>query len=178
MLIQRFNVSPTPDSEPRIGNYRRFCKTRHGKYAINIGPQWYISLIVLLVMILLGVAVISFFLIQLQLPLQIGYVLIYAFMILISGWLLISDPGIADNRAKVWDEEEAKYITCNKCNTHKKEETEHCYYCNVCIYGFDHHCDFLGKCIGKNNLWLFYCYIAIVPIFFVGSIVMVGVSLQ
>ena len=34
----------------------------------------------------------------------------------------------------------------------------HCNRCNNCIYGMDHHCVFLGKCIGINNHRCFYIF--------------------
>lgn len=39
---------------------------------------------------------------------------------------------------------------------------QHCYYCNVCVHKYDHHCVLLGICIGESNqkyyipfLWFF-----------------------
>lgn len=39
----------------------------------------------------------------------------------------------------------------------------HCYYCNVCVHKYDHHCVLLGICIGEANqkyyllfLWAFF----------------------
>lgn len=31
----------------------------------------------------------------------------------------------------------------------------HCSICNVCIKEYDHHCVFIGKCIGKKNIGQF-----------------------
>ena len=42
---------------------------------------------------------------------------------------------------------------------HKK--LKHCYSCNVCIIGIDHHCGVFGKCIARNNIICFYCFIAL-----------------
>ena len=35
-------------------------------------------------------------------------------------------------------------------------DTEHCMDCDICVTGYDHHCAFFGKCIGKGNLCCFY----------------------
>ena len=45
------------------------------------------------------------------------------------------------------------YFFCNKCNLMVPEElnTAHCNRCNICVLNFDHHCDWIGKCIGKGN---------------------------
>ena len=34
----------------------------------------------------------------------------------------------------------------------------HCRYCNVCIKGYDHHCPWISKCVGKNNISRFYFF--------------------
>ena len=47
----------------------------------------------------------------------------------------------------------------------------HCRFCNVCIEGFDHHCVWVGKCIGKNNLKTFYGLLFSVLFFYVYIIV-------
>ena len=42
---------------------------------------------------------------------------------------------------------------CKKCDYHLNalREAEHCATCDVCIYGHDHHCPWMGQCIGKKN---------------------------
>lgn len=37
--------------------------------------------------------------------------------------------------------------------------TVHCEECEVCIEGYDHHCPWTSKCIGKKNLTYFYIWI-------------------
>ena len=33
-------------------------------------------------------------------------------------------------------------------------KTEHCLECGVCVYEYDHHCEFFDRCIGKDNkIW-------------------------
>ena len=36
---------------------------------------------------------------------------------------------------------------------------QHCNLCNTCIIGYDHHCRWLSKCVGRKNLWGFYAFI-------------------
>ena len=50
-----------------------------------------------------------------------------------------------------------KYQICRKCNflIDKSLKIIHCDICNVCCENYDHHCQWIGKCIGKNNLTSF-----------------------
>ena len=36
----------------------------------------------------------------------------------------------------------------------------HCFNCNMCIEGFDHHCVWIGKCIGQRNFFSFNVFTA------------------
>ena len=53
----------------------------------------------------------------------------------------------------------------------------HCPECDVCVEGYDHHCPWMGTCIGSRNYapfllfnlaWLFYLLYAILWVSFVG----------
>ena len=49
-------------------------------------------------------------------------------------------------------------IYCSECKllypkTSKK--VVHCNICKICIQGLDHHCGFIGKCVGKINMIIF-----------------------
>lgn len=44
---------------------------------------------------------------------------------------------------------------CDICGIEQDRETEHCEDCDVCIEGYDHHCPWMGKCIGKKNMRAF-----------------------
>jgi palmitoyltransferase ZDHHC9/14/18 len=41
---------------------------------------------------------------------------------------------------------------CTECNIYRPpSRCSHCYNCKACIIGFDHHCVWLGTCIGARN---------------------------
>ena len=54
-----------------------------------------------------------------------------------------------------------KYKYCNECKIWVSNERniEHCFDCNVCVEGYDHHCPWTGKCIAKNNIIFFYIFV-------------------
>ena len=50
---------------------------------------------------------------------------------------------------------------CRKCNVAQPRGAEHCEFCDVCIEGLDHHCPWMGKCIGKKSVGKFYVFIVV-----------------
>ncbi|KAL0207446.1 hypothetical protein P9112_012074 [Eukaryota sp. TZLM1-RC] len=40
---------------------------------------------------------------------------------------------------------------CNKCQHYQVYRCKHCIHCNKCIDKYDHHCMWLGTCIGRRN---------------------------
>ena len=80
----------------------------------------------------------------------------------------ISNPGLpSKDYEKIIYEEENKnaknYRKCKDCKLwiNTDEKTIHCRKCQICIEGYDHHCDCINICIGKNNLKNFYFLILI-----------------
>ncbi|GAX13493.1 hypothetical protein FisN_36Lh048 [Fistulifera solaris] len=88
------------------------------------------------------------------------------------------DPGLI--RAKISGEEAGRdYCWCDFCNNYQPPGGAHCAQCNVCIAGYDHHCVWMGLCIGRNNFrqfirfnlsWLAYLGYALVWVKVVGAI--------
>lgn len=105
---------------------------------------------------------------------KIIFILVYLYYTITYILLMILNPGIPNNKSNIdLHLLKRKYYQCTLCNSivYKDNEfiTYHCRYCNICIENYDHHCNFVGKCIGKNNgtifrLWLFSipCYILVI----------------
>ena len=48
---------------------------------------------------------------------------------------------------------------CTKCDSWKPPRTHHCRYCRRCVLMYDHHCSWVGNCIGHGNLHFFTQYL-------------------
>ena len=61
-----------------------------------------------------------------------------------------------------------KYKYCRDCDMWIRRDRDimHCYECGVCIEGYDHHCPWTGKCIGRKTIYFFYTFITSVFIVF------------
>jgi len=70
---------------------------------------------------------------------------------------------------------------CAICDVHQPPTAAHCPDCQVCVDGYDHHCPWMGICIGKRNMkafmtfnvvWLLYFFYATIWVVFLGESVM------
>ena len=75
--------------------------------------------------------------------------------------LFILNPGYPkNNQGRQYGEPRPKYKMCNKCGfwVEIDKNVNHCYECNICIEGYDHHCSVICKCIGRRNKYWFYVF--------------------
>ncbi|XP_021747755.1 protein S-acyltransferase 10-like [Chenopodium quinoa] len=52
-----------------------------------------------------------------------------------------------------------RQLTCSYCNVLQPPRAKHCHDCDKCVLQFDHHCVWLGTCIGQGNHCRFWWYI-------------------
>lgn len=50
-------------------------------------------------------------------------------------------------------------IWCERCKVEQDPSTKHCVYCDRCIRGWDHHCLWIGVCVGVENARFFLAYL-------------------
>ena len=68
----------------------------------------------------------------------------------------------------------SQLVYCQLCRTHRHVKSYHCGKCNRCTEGFDHHCAFLGTCIGRRNYEMF---MTILIMFIIFNLNVIGQSI-
>jgi len=125
---------------------------------LSIGPHWYLTIILLLLIfflsLMLYVAIFSHY--------DLVKTLIFFFLILIEYTFVIKT---ALTHVEVVMNKKKNVDTggfCSICNVYfnPNNKVEHCRFCGVCIEKMDHHCVWMGKCVAKNNTFYFYAMIA------------------
>ena len=52
-------------------------------------------------------------------------------------------------------EEETRIAYCSSCAIFRPPGTNHCQFCQHCVVGLDHHCNWMGNCISQKNMSTF-----------------------
>ena len=157
----------------KIGNLKAFNFDKNNNFApkYSIGPHWYMTLILHIIISMLGYTIFLFIIKNLHILFNIAFVILFFIVIIFLERAALIHPGT--EISKIQDKD--KYSFCNKCKIYydPHEKVGHCSLCNVCIKKLDHHCVWVGKCVGKYNLWAFYEMIIAVGIFYIYIIICV-----
>ena len=98
-----------------------------------------------------------------SLPFSISYLAISGIVFLLYFILSFSNPGKMVRQYKdllsIVEIGEDVENFCPYCLVKKTYRSLHCLICQKCVDDFDHHCFWVGNCIGKNNYTLFFIFL-------------------
>ena len=95
---------------------------------------------------------------------SISYLIISFIIFCLYIPLSISNPGIMINNEytdllDIIEKGEEVDNFCPQCLVKQEYRSKHCLICQKCISEFDHHCFWVGNCVGKNNYILFFIFL-------------------
>ena len=151
----------------KIGNNKIICGNK-----FFVGNKYY-HIFISLILLILPTSIFISILVKINTKLSISIlVLMIIFFIPIIVFLFLggcTDPGILernneyayyDNRKSVLKLNiQGHMINLNYCYTcfhFRPPRTSHCAECDNCVQNFDHHCLWMGTCVGKRNYRYFY----------------------
>ena len=151
----------------KIGNNKIICGNR-----FLVGKKYY-HIIFSILLLSLPTGIYLSAMIKINTPSTIFFITItlilyiFIFIFLLMGGC--SDPGILernndfafyDNRKSVIKLNIQGHMTnlnyCYTCFHFRPPRTSHCAECDNCVQNFDHHCLWMGTCVGKRNYKFFY----------------------
>ncbi len=148
----------------KIGNTFCFFGDKFGNPLLVIGPHWPMYVCFCGFMSFIFMLLFYSFWDLLNSTLKILGVLNFCLYFFSYTYIFIVNPGFPTiNENSFIGMPREKYKYCNECKiwVSNDRNTEHCFDCNVCVEGYDHHCPWTSKCVGKNNLLIFNIFLKI-----------------
>ena len=152
------------------GRYKIFSYDSKGDPLFLVGPDYNFFIIILITNLIyflfLSILLLSFSQFYIAIIgvflniIQFGFTIICGFL----------NPGLP--KKEIQDEtllsNSIRYVRCHRCFfiIDKSKHYVHCERCQCCCEGFDHHCPWTSKCIGRGNIFYFYGMIVMVSIVF------------
>ena len=153
------------------GRYRIFSYNSKGDPLFLIGPD-YSYFISMLIMNLIFFIFFNYLLLTFT-KLLVGIIgvilnIIQLFFFIIAS---IKNPGLPKKEIQnevLLNTEPDKYKRCKSCLfiVEKNKKYVHCNVCQICCEGYDHHCPWTSKCVGKGNIFYFNTTLTLVSIVF------------
>ena len=149
----------------KLGNTYAFFGDKYGSPLIVLGPHWYMYLGCCSVINILFMLFFKKFWIYMNIFFKFLGIVTFLVFIISYSYTSLVNPGIPkyDENAILGKPRE-NYRFCRMCGiwTNLEENTCHCFDCNICYEGYDHHCPWTGKCIAKKNTFSFYTFLVTV----------------
>ena len=146
----------------KLGNTYAFFGDKNGVPLIVIGPHWHMYAWFCSIMTLVYCYFLIHFWYYMNFFFKLAGLCSFLTYFISYTYTFLVNPGIPklDENA-ILGKPRGKYNFCNKCGiwTSMEKKTDHCYDCNICVEGYDHHCPWTGKCIAKNNTNAFYIFL-------------------
>jgi len=150
----------------------RICAFRVSEQTVlYVGPHWYFTLVMLGVII--GVGCMYTFALALELNIfhflagcvaTVWSTVSFLQCALSNPGVLQKHPyrnGIKQSQSRVQFIPSGGQHECAVCAIVQPRGSLHCEFCHVCVAGWDHHCPWMSKCIGQNNLQEFYSFLCV-----------------
>ena len=159
----------------KCGNVYCFCYVENFSL-FTIGPQYYYAIILFIFNNIIFFSFIKYICKKFNILFKILGILIFIILILSQLYTTFINEGIPKRKwflsnliinYLIEDEQfynefnTNKYQLCRRCNIliDKSLKIVHCDICNICCEFYDHHCPWVGKCIGKNNIFTFKIFV-------------------
>ena len=166
----------------KIGYTFCFFSDEMGNPLIMIGPNWPMFIFLCGGLTTAYIFILIFFIKKLHLIITIyGIATFLVFIISYTATFLLNNGYPERNENSLIGKPRKKFLYCRLCEIWVKNDknVKHCWECGVCVEGYDHHCPWTGKCIGRKTLIYFYCFVCSVFFIFLFFIcVMIDLNLQ
>ena len=130
-----------------------FDKNNNFKPKFSIGPNWYMTLTLIITVFIISSIIYCFILKKLHVIFKIIFLTFQLIAIFCVLRTALIHTEIVMNKFQ----DQFNNMCCDKCKIYYNsfDKVEHCSICNVCYYKLDHHCVWVGKCVGKDNICAF-----------------------
>ena len=146
----------------KLGRTYTLFGDKDGSPFIVIGPHWCMYAWFCSIMVSIYIFLLFHYWNYMKILFRIAGVGSFLTYFISYTFIFLANPGIPkyDENAILGKPRE-KYSICKRCGIWRSIEknTYHCFDCDICIEGYDHHCPWTGKCIAKKNLNAFYIFL-------------------